>query len=176
MIMRQAAIRLEHYHIPLATNQIRYNLLNRQPEENGLLDACRELDVALVAYRPLEWRVLKSNNVPEASPSSSPSSKGEQALQEILRRIAHQHGKSVSQVTLNWLLRRDEHAIPIPGAASDRHALENADRLTWELSDDEFRAIDQAFSPWKGYTGRERHKLIKDMIRFGVKRWFGGRS
>jgi aryl-alcohol dehydrogenase-like predicted oxidoreductase len=174
--MRRAATRLARYHIPLAANQVRYNLLHRQPEEDGVLNACRELNVALVAYRPLEGGRLKSNNVPKASSSSSPLSKEEEALQEALKRIAHQRGKSVSQVALNWLLRRDEHVIPIPGATSDRHALENAGTLTWELSDDEFRAIDQASSPWKRYTGRERRKLLKDMVGFGVKRWFGRRS
>jgi aryl-alcohol dehydrogenase-like predicted oxidoreductase len=176
--MRRAASRLARYNIPLAANQVRYNLLNRQPEENGVLDACRELNVALVAYRPLEGGRLKSNSVREPLPSSSPSStdEKEKVLHETLQRIALQRGKSVSQVALNWLLRRDENVIPIPGATSDRHALENADTLTFELSDDEFRAIDQASSPWKQYTGRERRKLLKDMVGFGVRRWFRARS
>jgi aryl-alcohol dehydrogenase-like predicted oxidoreductase len=173
--MRRAATRLARYHIPLAANQVQYNLLNRQPEENGVLNACRELNVALVAYRPLEGGRIKSKNVPGASASGSPSSI-EEGLHETLRRIAHQRGKSVSQVALNWLLRRDAHVIPIPGSTSERHALENADTLTWELSNDEFRAIDQASSSWKRYTGRESHKLLKNVVSFGVKRWFGDRS
>jgi aryl-alcohol dehydrogenase-like predicted oxidoreductase len=176
--MRRAVSRLARYNIPLAANQVRYNLLNRQPEENGVLDACRELNVALVAYRPLEGGRLKSNNVRESfsSGSPSPTADEERLLHETLQRIALQRGKSVSQVALNWLLRRDEHVIPIPGATSDRHALENADTLTWELSDDEFRVIDQVSSTWKRYTGRERGKLLKDMAGFAVKRWLRGRS
>jgi diketogulonate reductase-like aldo/keto reductase len=39
--------------------------------------------------------------------------------------------------------------IPIPGTVNERHALENADTLSWELTDAEFAAIDQASSPWK---------------------------
>jgi len=66
--------------------------------------------------------------------------------------------------------------IPIPGATSERHALENADTLNWKLSDDEFAAIDQASSPWKHYTGRESRKFLKDVVGFGVKRWLQGRS
>jgi aryl-alcohol dehydrogenase-like predicted oxidoreductase len=176
--MRRAASRLARYNIPLAANQVRYNLLNRQPEENGVLDACRELNVALVAYRPLEGGRLKSNNVSGPYSSGSPSSidEKEKVLHETLQRIALQRGKSVSQVALNWLLRKDIHVIPIPGATSDRHALENADTLTFELSDDEFRAIDQGSSRWKQYTGRERRKLLKDMVSFGVRRWFRARS
>jgi aryl-alcohol dehydrogenase-like predicted oxidoreductase len=121
-----------------AASQVRYNLIHRQPEENGVLEACRELNVALIAYRPLERGRLKSNTVPRASSSGSPSSTGwkekapskEEVLQKTLQTIAQQRGKGVSQVALNWLLRRDEHVIPIPGPTSECHALEIADTLS----------------------------------------------
>ena len=51
--MRAAASVLERHGIPLAANQVCYSVLNTAPETNGVLEACRELDVALVAYRPL---------------------------------------------------------------------------------------------------------------------------
>jgi len=57
-MMRQAHARLARYNIPLASNQVRYSLLHRYPETNGVLAACRELDVALIAYSPLEQGVL----------------------------------------------------------------------------------------------------------------------
>ncbi|GHO93675.1 hypothetical protein KSF_037230 [Reticulibacter mediterranei] len=57
-MMRQAHARLARYNIPLASNQIHYSLLHRYPETNGVLDACRELEVALIAYSPLEQGVL----------------------------------------------------------------------------------------------------------------------
>lgn len=57
-MMRQAHARLARHGIPLASNQVRYSLLHRYPETNGVLDACRELDVALIAYSPLEQGVL----------------------------------------------------------------------------------------------------------------------
>jgi aryl-alcohol dehydrogenase-like predicted oxidoreductase len=56
--MRQAHARLARHGIPLASNQVKYNLLHRYPETNGVLDACRELHVALIAYSPLEQGVL----------------------------------------------------------------------------------------------------------------------
>ena len=71
----------------------------------------------------------------------------EEVIQKTLQTIAQQRGKSVSQVALNWLLRRDTHVIPIPGTTSARHAMENADTLKWQLSDDEFAAIDQSLPP-----------------------------
>ena len=51
--MHQAATRLATHGVPLAANQAEYSLFHRAPETGGVLDACRELDVALIAYRPL---------------------------------------------------------------------------------------------------------------------------
>jgi aryl-alcohol dehydrogenase-like predicted oxidoreductase len=136
--MRRAAERLARYRIPLAANQVYYSLLHRQPEINGVLDACRELNVAFVAYRPLASGQLVSSAV------SASQSHGTEALRRTLEAIAQQRGTSTSQVALNWLLQRDQRIIPIPGATSARHARENAQTLTWELSEEEFRAIDQA--------------------------------
>jgi len=152
--MRRAATRLERHGIPLAANQVRYNLLHRQPEENGVLTACQELNVALVAYRPLERGRLRSDVPPGTAPDTVPSKLGErrgaskeEVIQRTLLTVAQQRGKSASQVALNWLLRRDDHVIPIPGTTNARHATDNADTLTWQLSDDEFDAIDRASSP-----------------------------
>ena len=139
--MRRAAARLARYHIPLAANEVHYSLLHRQPEVNGVLDACRELDVALVAYRPLEGGRLIMGSAPGEA-TGGPSEHG--ALRQTLRTIAQQHDTTVSQVALNWLVRRDDHVIPIVGATIARHAAENAAALTWELSGDEIDAIDRA--------------------------------
>jgi aryl-alcohol dehydrogenase-like predicted oxidoreductase len=151
--MRRAAERLAHFHIPLAANEVHYSLLHRQPEVNGVLDACQELRVALVAYRPLEGGLFTSSAARGASAGLSSATrrngKTPSKLQEILQAVAQQHGKSVNQVVLNWLLRRDARVIPIPGATSARHALENVDTLTWELSDEAFAAIDEASAPRK---------------------------
>jgi aryl-alcohol dehydrogenase-like predicted oxidoreductase len=141
--MRRAAERLARYNIPLAANEVRYHLLHRQPEFNGVLDACRELNIALVAYTPLASGRLAPDT------SAARRGQGNGALYNALQTIAQQRGKSVSQVALNWLLQRDEHIIPIPGATSARHARENSDTLTWELSEEAFHSIDEASSPAK---------------------------
>ena len=51
--MRSAHDALAKRGIPLASNQVQYSLLYRQPEVDGVLDACRELGVTLIAYQPL---------------------------------------------------------------------------------------------------------------------------
>ena len=151
--MRRAADRLARYNIPLAANEVQYNLLHRQPEVNGVLDACKELNVALVAYMPLVSGRYMTGPSPQESSHRfsflSSSKEKSQPLLDTLQKIARDRGKSVTQVMLNWILRRDEHIIPIPGTTTATHALDNAEVLTWELNEEEFNAIDQASCPRK---------------------------
>lgn len=155
--MHQAAARLARYHIPLASNEVHYSLLHRQPETNGVLAACRELNVALIAYRPLESGLLKDLVAAPTTPGRRPrfprpgqaSQTRLLALQGLLGEIAAGQNVTVSQVALNWLLCRDEHIIPIPGSTSAHHARENAETLNWHLSAEECAAIDRASQAWK---------------------------
>ncbi|MBV9257348.1 MAG: aldo/keto reductase [Ktedonobacteraceae bacterium] len=165
--MRRAAARLARYGIPLAANEVHYSLLHRKPETNGVLDACRELNVALVAYRPLESGKLRESTLPDNTQIPAKRSlstlvpsvlrKAEHArlavIQETLSTIAQRYEMTTSQVALRWLLQRDEHIIPIPGATSAPHATENAEALKWYMSDEEFNAIDRVTQPQKSHKG-----------------------
>ena len=55
--------------VPLASNQIEYSLLHRQPETDGVIDACRELGVTLIANQPLANGALTGKFVAGARPS-----------------------------------------------------------------------------------------------------------
>ena len=67
--MRLAHAELAKHGIPLASNQVQYSLLHRQPETNGVLDACRELGVTLIAYQPLASGALTGKYLAETRPS-----------------------------------------------------------------------------------------------------------
>jgi len=99
--------------------------------------ACRELDVALVAYMLLSSGSLSAGNKPK-EPSE---------LRGLLSDIAKARNASISQVSLNWLLCRDACIIPIPGATKPQHAADNLKALEWRLSDDEFDALDRTSAP-----------------------------
>src|SRR6202051_175480 len=132
--MRRIADQLARAGVPLAANQVNYSLAHRAAETNGVLDACRELDVALVAYFPLASGRL----------TRPPDRNRTQALLTLLADIARAHDASISQVALNWLLARDPHVIPIPGATKPQHARANLGALSWRLGETEFDAIDRA--------------------------------
>jgi aryl-alcohol dehydrogenase-like predicted oxidoreductase len=134
--MRRIAERLARSNLPLAANEVSYSLLNRKAESNGVLDACRELDVALVAYFPLASGRLAA--------STAAPGEGAAALPKTLAGVAEARAATIAQVALAWLLRRDPHVILIPGATKPRHAAENIAAMTLRLTDEDFAAIDTA--------------------------------
>ena len=133
--MRKAANVLARHDIPLAANQVQYSLAHRKPETNGVLDACREMDVALVAYRPIGGGSIGSGSEKDASGSP---------VAAVLREVAETHGASARQVALAWLLKRDDHVVAIPGTTNADHVRENSGALALALTRDEFDAIDKA--------------------------------
>jgi aryl-alcohol dehydrogenase-like predicted oxidoreductase len=159
--MRKAHARLARHDIPLASNQVHYSLVHRQPEANGVLDACRELNVALIAYSPLEQGLLTGKYRPgnaQVSAQSFPrrmqanlnrrKPQKMEALFTVMESIAREHEKALGQVALNWLLTQDPCIIPIPGAKNLRQAKENADSLGWHLTEDQHARISEAAAPW----------------------------
>lgn len=148
--MRQAHLTLMKHDIHLASNQVEYHLLNRKVELNGLLNACHELGITLIAYSPLAQGVLTGKYTPEKTP---PGVRGRhytrsflaktQPLIRIMRDIGREHdGKSPAQVALNWVICKG--AIPIPGAKDERQAMENAGALGWRLTEAEVAILDEA--------------------------------
>jgi aryl-alcohol dehydrogenase-like predicted oxidoreductase len=155
--LRIAHAALARRGIPLASNQVEYSLLHRQPEVNGVLDTCRELGVMLIAYQPLASGALTGKYLAGARPTGlrrlMPNFRGK-ALQavvpvvELLREIGERYGKSPAQVALRWLVE-NESVLPIPGAKNGRQAADNAGALTFSLTGDEVAALDKATLAWR---------------------------
>ena len=147
---RRAHAALARRGVPLASNQVRFSLLDRKPERSGLLDACRELNVTLIAYSPLAQGLLtgkysQQNPVggPRTSRLGAPSYERIGHLIEQLREIgAGRGGKTPAQVALNWVICKG--AVPIPGAKSAHQAEENAGATGWRLTPEEVEALDTA--------------------------------
>lgn len=134
--MRRIADRLARTNTQLAANEVHYSLLHRNPESNGVLEACREVGASLVAYFPLARGKLAA--------ASGGRNARLQALQNLLARVAATHNATPAQVALNWLLARDPCVIPIPGASHASSAKQNIGALDWTLTPEEFAAIDVA--------------------------------
>ncbi len=142
--MRTAHAALARRGVPLASNQVNYSLLHRAPERNGLLDACRELDVTLIAYFPLASGALTGKYRAGGRRARgfrrySANFRRPERLEPLLRaldEIGQTHGRSPAQVAINWLARQ-ERVLPIPGARHARQARENAGAIDFAISDAE---------------------------------------
>ena len=146
--MLRAYSTLARHGIPLASNQLHYSLLNRENEKNGTLARCKELGIRLIAYSPLEKGLLTGKYSSENPP---PGVRGSQYIEllkklppviKLLQQIGQNHGgKTVSQVSLNWLICKG--ALPIPGAKNERQAEENAGGAGWQLTETDVAKIDE---------------------------------
>jgi aryl-alcohol dehydrogenase-like predicted oxidoreductase len=144
--MRRAHQALARRGVPLASNQVHYNLLERSPERSGLLETCRELGVTLIAYSPLGQGLLTGKYSKESPPPGIRAARLRGRLREIepvvaaLREIGEARGRPPAQVALNWLICKG--ALPIPGAKNAQQAEQNAGALGWRLTDVEVAALD----------------------------------
>lgn len=147
--MRAAHAQLAHRGIPLASNQVKFSLLDRGPLRDGLLEAARDLGVTVIAWGPLAKGVLSGKYSAARRP---PGMRGRRFPREAFDRIApvlavlHEigaaRGKTPAQVAINWCLAKG--TLPIPGAKTGAQARENAGSLGWALTDEEVAALDAA--------------------------------
>jgi aryl-alcohol dehydrogenase-like predicted oxidoreductase len=161
--MRRAHAALERRGIPLASNQVRYSLVDRRIESNGVLAAARELGVTIIAYSPLGQGILSGKF--HADPALIRNRPGPRRymsafrarglartrpLVDELRRIAAAHALTASQVALNWLLHvHGETVVAIPGASRPRHAQEAAGAMGFRLTNEEMSRLDDLSRPFR---------------------------
>ena len=153
--LRRAYEALSRHGIHLASNQVRYNLLDRRIETNGVMDTARELGITIIAYSPLEMGLLtgKFHRDP-GSLRKRPFARRRIAARmmvrglpviKLLEEIAGNHGVTPAQVALNWLVYfNGDMVVAIPGASKIHHAEESAGSMNFRLSTDEMAALDKA--------------------------------
>ncbi len=147
--LREAHRLLAGRGVPLAVNQMRYSLITREIETNGVMMAARELDVTILAYSPLAQGLLTGKYTASNPPTGARSldrrfqAAGLQKLQPVLNKLTelgHKYDKTPAQVALNWLICQPG-VIPIPGIKTAAQVDQNAGALGWELSADEVNEL-----------------------------------
>ena len=136
--------------IELASNQVKYNLLDRGIERE-LHPAALASHVTIIAYSPLAKGLLTGKYTAGSSPNSfvqraSPRfSKRNLArfdqVHRVLRHIGDAHGKTIAQVALNWLISK-ENVVAIPGAKRPVDVEDSAGATGWQLTRDEITAME----------------------------------
>lgn len=145
---RAVATQLERRGLRLASNQVEFSLLRRDPVDSGLLETCRELGVVVLAYSPIGQGRLTGKYTAARAPQGKrnfgrhPMARVDELVAE-LRRIADEHGgRTPSQVALGWIMAKG--AVPIPGAKNRKQAEENAGALGWQLDAEDVGILDRA--------------------------------
>jgi aryl-alcohol dehydrogenase-like predicted oxidoreductase len=140
--LREAHQLLARRGVPLAVNQMRYSLITREIETNGVLAAARELGVTILAYSPLAQGLLTGKYTASNPPTGARSldrrfqAAGLIKLQPVLAKLyelGEKYSKTPAQVALNWLISQPG-VIPIPGIKTAAQVEQNAGALGWELS------------------------------------------
>ncbi|MEB3831700.1 aldo/keto reductase [Phormidium sp. CCY1219] len=155
--MREAHQILAARGIPLAVNQVKYSLLSRKVESEGIVSTARELGVVILAYSPLAQGLLTGKYTPDGKKPTGPRQwdsrfqpeglRKIQPLLNVLRELGDKYEKTPAQVALNWLIAQ-EGVIPIPGAKTATQARQNAGALGWQLSADEVAKLEELSRPW----------------------------
>jgi diketogulonate reductase-like aldo/keto reductase len=144
--MRRAKKALRKH--PLVANQVRYNLVDRTIETE-LLPYCEAHNILVIAYSPLGRELQR---VRDCDPTGA------------LNMVAQETGKTVPQVIVNWVLRR-QSVVAIPKGNSVAHVLDVCGASDWRLSDEQFRLLEAKIK----FRRRSRLEvMLRRMIPGGV--------
>jgi aryl-alcohol dehydrogenase-like predicted oxidoreductase len=146
-----ATLRRAHAVHPIVAVQNEYSLWTREPEI-ALLDECRRLNVALVAFSPLARGFLTcrirdlnftERDIRRAMPRFQPENFSRNLkLLDPYEALSREAGCTPAQLALAWLLAKSENILPIPGTTQIEHLEENLGAVSAGLSDAVIRRLD----------------------------------
>ena len=137
---------------PIAAMQSEYSPSVRNPEI-AVIDKCRELGVGFVAFSPTA-RGLLAGGIHDQNYSDGdirgamPRFVGENlrhnlAIADKFAALAREHGVTPAQLSIQWVLSRGEHIVPIFGTGSEDHLLENVASASIALPTEVFIEVDR---------------------------------
>ncbi len=140
----------------LVSDQVRYNLVERDAEKE-IIPYAEAYGLSVIAWSPLAKGALTGKYTPENLPRFDDVRRGSALFHpdnfsqiyevvRLLEEIGSRHGKTPSQVALNWLLRTSDSVVVIPGAKTPGQVEENAGAAGWSLTFDEWLRLEQASS------------------------------
>lgn len=153
---------LDMRRIPLASNQVLYNLLDRRIESNGVLDVAKKLGITIIAYSPLAQGLVtgKFHDQPELlkniglrkynsqfKPAGMEKSK---PVVMLVKELAKKYQVTPAQIALNWMINfHGNSVVAIPGATKEIHVKENTGAMLFRLSDEDMDRLDKKSSIFK---------------------------
>lgn len=155
----------------IAAVEIELSIFMREQEAFDVLEACKELDIALIAYSPLGRGLLagKYKSPEDVKPDSFqahlPHFQGQNLVNNIklaeqLKGLAEKRGVTPAQLALAYILRLYEKVIPIPGSSSPERAKQNIEAANLKLSDEDFEEIKESLKQQGMHGDRYAHSAL----------------
>jgi len=168
-------IRRAHAVQPVAALQSEYSLWTRDPEPE-ILPTLEELGIGFVPFSPLgkgfltgkidQNTAFESTDFRNILPRFTPEAReANQALVDLLGRIAGEKGATTAQIALAWLLAQKPWIVPIPGTTKLHRLEENIGAVDIELTAGDLRAIEDAASKITVHGARYPEALMKTVGR-----------
>ena len=166
-------IRKAHAVQPVAALQTEYSLMNRDPEENGLLATCEELGIGFVPWGPMGMGYLTQRL--DAKTSFDPRSDlrsgfdrfqpqsiaANKPFVDRVTELAKGKGATTAQLSLAWLLAKKPFIVPIPGTGKVKHLEENIEAVNLVLTAEDLKEIDRALFEFTVHGGRMNEQQMK---------------
>lgn len=111
---------------PIVLNQVHYNLVYREPELTGLVEFCREHDIFLQAWRPVQKGILADNH------------------SQVMKGVCEKYAKTPAQIAINWLISQDG-VITISKTSHKEHLMENLGAIGWEMESEDIERLRKEF-------------------------------
>jgi pyridoxine 4-dehydrogenase len=167
-----ATLRRAHATHPIAAIQSEYSLWTRDPEENGVLETCRELGIGFVPFSPLGRGALTGalKNLDGLADNDFrrglPRFQGENfdanlALVTLLEEMAETKGVTAGQLALAWVLAQGDFIVPIPGTTKIANLEKNVAAADITLSAQELQDLGDLLSPLKVKGERYPESMAK---------------
>jgi aryl-alcohol dehydrogenase-like predicted oxidoreductase len=166
-------IRRAHAILPVSAVQTEYSLMIRDVENNGVLKTCEELGIGFVPWGPVgqgyltgkidaETRFDPKLDMRSTFPRFSPESISANApIIGLVKQFAEKKNATAAQLSLAWLLARKPFIVPIPGTRNIDHLNENLGAVNVQLTPEDLRQIDSAFSTIEVHGGRMNEEQMK---------------
>jgi len=160
--MKNAWETLDKKGIPLASNQVQYNLLNRKIESNGIMEMAKKLGISIIAYSPLAQglvtgkfhdnpELLKKIGARKYSSLYKPNGlEKSRPVVILVKELALKYNVTPSQIALNWLINyHGDTVVAIPGATKEIQAKENVGAMSFRLSVEDMSKLDKVSAIFK---------------------------
>jgi pyridoxine 4-dehydrogenase len=195
-LLAQAHAYLKERGVPLASNQIAFNLLTRRQGSQATVDAGNALGIKTLAYYPLAmglltgklsgagmrartkdlWSDFRSQDLIRYIEGGKGGSAGDvpeggiTPLIVALEEVAVAHKKTAAQVALNWILKKG--AVPLAGASSVTQIDENLGALGWRITSEEVIKLEEAADALSfDFNGAGFQTTDSKFVGYGFEKW-----